>query len=212
MAIEILVNYFVEIISSIGLLGIFFLMLLESTAAPVPSEAVMPFAGFLIAQGQLDFAIVLFVSTLGSLAGSLISYYIGYFEGKPAVLRFGKYFFLNVHHLEATEKFFARYGSIAVFVSRFVPIVRHLISIPAGIGRMQKRKFITLTILGALLWNGFLTWVGIILQSNWQEVLRYSQLLDIVMIAAIVILLVWFVRKFRRMKGAYSATAAKEAS
>ncbi len=212
MVFEILVDLNVQFLSTVGLPWIFLSMLLESTAFPMPSEGIMPFAGFLVAQGKMDFAAVVLVSTFGSIVGSMISYYIGYYGGKPAILRFGKYLLLNIHHLEATERFFAKYGSITVFIARFVPVVRHLISIPAGVGRMQKRKFIMLTVLGAGIWNAFLIWIGMMLQENWQEVLKYSQILDIVVAIGIIVAVVLFVYKLRKMKGAYSTSAARTTS
>jgi len=198
MAIELLVNFAISVINALGLPGIFVLMALESTAAPVPSEAVLPFAGFLVAQGKMDFLLVVLAATFGSIVGSLASYYIGYFGGKPAVLKIGKYFLLNEKHLEHTEKFFAKHGGKTIFIARFVPVVRHLISIPAGIGKMQKRKFIFLTALGAGMWNTFLIWVGIKLQANWNEILKYSQILDYIILAVLGILAIKFLLKLRK--------------
>src|SRR3989338_4298008 len=192
MAIEILVNFAVTVINALGLPGIFILMALESTAAPVPSEAVLPFAGFLVAQGKMELFAVILAATLGSIIGSLFSYYIGYFGGKPAVLKIGKYFLLNEKHLEQTEKFFAKHGGKTIFIARFVPVVRHLISIPAGIGKMQKRKFITLTLLGAGMWNSFLICAGMMLESRWNEILKYSQILDYVVLAVLIVLVAKF--------------------
>ena len=198
MAIEILVNFAVSVINALGLPGIFILMALESTAAPVPSEAVLPFAGFLVAQGKMELFAVILAATLGSIIGSLFSYYIGYFGGKPAVLKIGKYFLLNEKHLEQTEKFFAKHGGKTIFIARFVPVVRHLISIPAGIGKMQKRKFITLTLLGAGMWNSFLIWAGMMLESRWNEILKYSQILDYVVLAVLIVLVVKFLMHPRK--------------
>ena len=198
MAIEILVNFAVSVINALGLPGIFILMALESTAAPVPSEAVLPFAGFLVAQGKMELFAVILAATLGSIIGSLFSYYIGYFGGKPAVLKIGKYFLLNEKHLEQTEKFFAKHGGKTIFIARFVPVVRHLISIPAGIGKMQKRKFITLTLLGAGMWNSFLIWAGMMLDSRWNEILKYSQILDYVVLAVLIVLVAKFLMHSRK--------------
>ena len=198
MAIEILVNFAVSVINALGLPGIFVLMALESTAAPVPSEAVLPFAGFLVAQGKMELFAVILAATLGSIVGSLFSYYIGYFGGKPAVLKIGKYFLLNEKHLEHTEKFFAKHCGKTIFIARFVPVVRHLISIPAGIGKMQKRKFIALTAAGALIWNSFLIWAGMMLESRWNEILKYSQILDYVVLAVIAAVVIWYFTKAKR--------------
>jgi membrane protein DedA with SNARE-associated domain len=190
---EFLVDYITRLIAAGGYPAIFVLMGLESMVAPVPSEAIMPFAGFLIVEGQFSFAGVVAVSTLGSIVGSLISYYMGAWGGQPFVKRFGKYLLLDVHHLEITKGFFARYGEKAIFICRFVPVVRHLISIPAGVGKMNALKFSAYTIVGAGMWNAFLAWVGFVLKENWTEVRKYSEVVDIVVVAGIVGVGVYFI-------------------
>ena len=188
---EFLVEYIVAFIQSTGYASVFILMMLESMVAPVPSEAVMPFAGFLIESGQFTFAGVIFVSTLGSIVGSLISYYMGYFGGRPLVERFGKYLLLDKHHLDLTEKYFQKKGDITILICRFIPVVRHLISIPAGMGKMNVVKFSIYTIIGAGIWNAFLTYVGIKLKSNWNEVLKYSSIIDIVVVIGLVVVFIY---------------------
>jgi membrane protein DedA with SNARE-associated domain len=170
-------------------------MTLESMVFPVPSEAIMPFAGFLVAEGKFSFVLVVIFSTLGSIIGSFISYVSGYFGGKPFVLKFGKYLLLNEHHLDTTEKYFTRYGEITIFICRFIPIVRHLISIPAGVGKMNLIRFSILTIVGAGLWNAFLCYVGMVLRQNWEEVMKYSKIIDIVVIVILAGLLGYFIYK-----------------
>ena len=183
---EFLAEHFTAFIGWAGYTGVFVLMTLESMIAPVPSEAVMPFAGFLIAEQKFTWEGVVFFSTLGSIAGSLLSYIIGYYGGRPVVEIFGKYLFLNIHHLEMTERFFGKYGEITIFISRFIPVVRHLISIPAGVGKMNLLTFSIYTIIGAGLWNWILTYAGFALRSNWAEVMKYHKGIDI----AIVLILV----------------------
>ncbi len=182
-----------HVIGSIGYLGVFLLMTAESMVLPVPSEAVMPFAGFAIAEGALLWPVVIVVATLGSISGSLAGYAIGKFGGRPFLERFGKYLLLDSEDLAATDRFFNRRGSPTILVSRFIPVVRHLISIPAGMGSMRLGPFIAFTIIGAGLWNSFLAWCGFQLQKNWAEVMRYSHLIDIgvvVLLAALVVLYV----------------------
>ena len=195
-----LVPIITAFIGSIGYGGIFILMVLESMVAPVPSEAVMPFAGMLIDKGELTFVGIIFFSTLGSIVGSLISYYVGYYGGKPFVERFGKYLLLDKHHLVITEKYFKKRGDITIFIGRFVPIVRHLISIPAGLGKMNIWKFSLFTIIGAGLWNSFLTFVGVKLKDNWEQVLKYSSVIDMVIIILLLIVIVYFVYKLYNAK------------
>jgi membrane protein DedA with SNARE-associated domain len=193
--IEILAGPITAFIEWLGYPGILILMALESMIFPVPSEAVMPFAGFLIAEGKFTFAGVIFFSTLGSIIGSVISYYIGAWGGRPILKKYGKYLLLNNHHLELTEKFFKARGEITIFICRFIPVVRHLISIPAGIGKMNLPRFLVFTAIGAGIWNAFLAYIGFVLRNNWGEVMAYSSLLDVLVIAAMVIGGVWYLHK-----------------
>lgn len=182
----------VMIIATTSYPGIAFLMMLESMVFPVPSEAVMPFAGFLIVDGQLTFTGVIVASTFGSIVGSLLSYAMGYYGGKPFIARFGKYLLLDSHDLSITEKFFNKYGSLTIFIARFVPIIRHLISIPAGMGKMNLIKFSIYTIAGAAMWNAFLTYLGIILKDNWKTVMKYSHTIDIFVVIFFVIIVGYY--------------------
>jgi membrane protein DedA with SNARE-associated domain len=184
-----------HVIAGIGYVGVFLLMVAESMVLPVPSEAVMPFAGFSVAEHSLTWAGVIVSATLGSIIGSLIGYAIGRFGGKPFLVRFGKYLLLDREDLEKTTGFFQRRGSVTILVSRFIPIVRHLISIPAGMGSMPLLPFCLFTILGAGAWNTFLTWCGFVLRSNWGTVLRYSHVIDIVVVVLLAALVVLYVAR-----------------
>jgi membrane protein DedA with SNARE-associated domain len=198
---EFLVDYITELIAAGGYGMVLFLMALESMVAPVPSEAVMPFAGFLIFEGRFSFSGVVIASTVGSIIGSLISYYMGKWGGKPFVKKFGKYLLLDEQHLEITERFFSKYGDKAIFASRFIPVVRHLISIPAGVGRMNIVKFSVYTVIGAGLWNAFLTYVGYVLRENWSEVRKYSEVVDVIVVAGLIIAVAYFIyRHFKRAR------------
>jgi len=179
---EFIAEYATYLIEKTGYTSVFILMTMESMVFPVPSEAVMPFAGFLIEQKTFTFWQVILVSTLGSIVGSLLSYYIGYYGGMPFVRRFGKYALLDVSELEAAEKFFKKRGELTIFICRFIPVVRHLISIPAGTGKMNVVKFSIFTIIGAGIWNAILTYAGFVLKSNWEEVMKYSHIIDIVVV------------------------------
>lgn len=166
-----------------GYLGAAFLMALESMIAPVPSEAVMPFVGFLVADRSWSLELAIFSTSCGSLAGSLASYAMGRWGGRPLVLRAGKYLLLSPHDLEFTERFFARRrGAWTLFFSRFIPVVRHLISIPAGAGSMPLGPFVLATITGATLWNSFLLYCGMKLREHWTLVQEYSHQADLVVL------------------------------
>jgi membrane protein DedA with SNARE-associated domain len=181
-----------RIIDATGYLGVFSLMVAESMILPVPSEAVMPFAGFLVAEGSMSAAAAIGFATLGSLVGSLLSYALGRFGGRPLVLRFGKALLLDEHDLDATDRFFQRRGAATIFIARFIPVVRHLISIPAGIGRMRLLPFCLYTVAGAALWNGILVACGVALRRNWETILRYAKWVDILVLLALVSLVALF--------------------
>lgn len=199
---ELLISYITHFISIGGYPSIVLLMALESMIAPIPSEAVMPFVGFLVSSGKFNFWTAIFFSTLGSIIGSLISYYMGAYGGRLVVEKWGKYLLLNKHHLDITEKFFNKYGEKAIFASRFIPVVRHFISIPAGVGRMKIGKFVLYTIVGAGLWNAFLTYVGLQMGDNWTKLGNYTKYGDMIIIAAIIITIAYFVYKRKHHKTA----------
>jgi membrane protein DedA with SNARE-associated domain len=196
---EFLVQYNTLLIHYLGYGGIFILMALESMIFPIPSELVMPFAGFLIVTGQFDPVAVIAASSLGSIAGSLMSYGMGTL-GEPVVLRYGRYLLLNRHHLEWTELFFFRHGGKTIFISRFIPVVRHLISIPAGLARMSLIPFILFTVAGATLWNGFLTYLGIRLKENWWVIQRYTHVLDYFVVTGLIGMVVYLIWKLKRAR------------
>lgn len=190
-----------QVIQSIGYAGVFLLMVAESMVLPVPSEAVMPFAGFTVAEGTLTWAGVIIAATVGSIFGSLIGYAIGRFGGRPFVTRFGRYLLIDAEDLAWTDRFFQKRGSLTILVARFIPIVRHLISIPAGISRMKLLPFSLFTVVGAGLWNAFLTWSGFTLRRNWDTVVRYSRTIDVVVLALLALLVVWYVGRHLLKRG-----------
>lgn len=195
MLTEIILQYALQIINQLGYLGIYILMTAESTFLPVPSEAVLPFAGYLIAQGKLGLIETILVATLGTITGALISYYLGKWLGEGIITKYGKYFFLNKKELDNAKKFFEKHGEKTIFICRFIPVIRHVISVPAGIAQMRRRKFITYTVLGGACWNTILIYTGILLEKNWGQLIGYTQYLDIIIAVAILIAIVWFVKK-----------------
>jgi len=201
--------YFTYLIEKLGYLGAGFLMALESMVAPVPSELVMPFVGFLAVEGKFSAPLAILVTSVGSLIGSLISYYMGYLGGRPFVLKVGRYLLLNREHLEWTERWFERNGSWTILVSRFIPVVRHLISIPAGLGRMRLVPFCLYTAIGATIWNSFLLICGYKLRQNWTLVEQYSHEVDIVVVVALVLAAIWFVVTHLRRGRAVAVTNGK---
>ena len=182
MIFERLTELFTNIIASTGYLGVFILMVLESMVAPVPSELVMPFAGFLVADGKLSLWLVIVISTVASITGSLISYFIAFFGEKELIHKFGRFVLLDKEELAWTQRWFEKRGSITILISRFIPVIRHLISIPAGLARMDIKRFILFTAVGATAWNTFLLWVGMQLRERWLLVETYSKPLDYIVL------------------------------
>ncbi len=193
-------DYATRLIGATGYPGVFILMTMESMVLPVPSEAVMPFAGFLVATGRFGMAGVIAASTAGSIAGSLLSYWIGRYGGIAFVNRWGKYLLLDKHDLEATEAFFNKRGPITILICRFIPVVRHLISIPAGAAKMNFLTFIAYTVIGAGLWNAFLSFCGLYLGQNWEAVMKYSHIVDIAVAFILLGGVVYFLKKHLKRK------------
>jgi membrane protein DedA with SNARE-associated domain len=185
------------LIADLGYPGLFVLIVLESTMVPIPSLLVMPFAGFLATEaggrslgldGPLfSLPVILVINSTAALTGSLLSYWLGAAGGKPLLLKYGKWVFVRPKDIEKTEAYFQRHGGATVLVARFLPVVRHLISIPAGIARMPLPKFLTQTFLGATIWGGGLMVLGYVLGSQWEEVSTKLKRIDLVIAGLIVV-------------------------
>lgn len=204
MLTEAISQFAIQVLETTGYAGAAFLMALESMIAPVPSEAVMPFVGFLVADGKWGLFEAVLATSVGSFLGSYVSYLMGYYGGRPFVLKVGKYLLLDVHDLEMTERFFQRRGSSwTLFASRFIPVVRHLVSIPAGIGRMRFWPFAIATTVGATIWNSILLACGYKLRENWELVHQYRHQFDGLIIGMLVATIAWYVwYKLKRKKAA----------
>ncbi len=170
---------------SVGYLGLFVLMALESASAPIPSELVLPFAGFLVHQGTMNFWIVLVVSTAASLAGALVDYYIAYWLGRPFVLRMLKLFRVGAGSLERAEGWFERSGRWTVFAARFVPVLRSLISLPAGLFEMDLKDFVLLTAVGCLGWSAALVYAGYVIGDVGSSLSTSPVLADMVAVGGV---------------------------
>lgn len=164
-----------ETVLTLGYPGIVFLMAVESSLVPFPSELVMPPAGFLVHEGAMSWAPVILSGIAGSLIGALFNYYLAKWLGRPFLARYGRYFFLKPEHLERTERFFAQHGEITTFVGRLIPVIRQLISLPAGLSNMPLGKFCLLTTLGAGLWVTVLTVIGWLVGRNQDLLHQYMQ-------------------------------------
>ena len=208
ISFEFLEDLFVEgtslknTVASWGYPGIFGLMVLESSSLPIPSEIVLPFSGYLVSTGQLNFWETVLVATTAAIIGSLIDYYIG-LKGVEALAKrrvLGRVLF-SKDQLALASKWFDKYGAVIIFLARLIPGIRTLISFPAGAAKMPVPKFLVFTVAGCLLWNSILIYVGYYLGSNWIEVAGISHYIIIAVIAAFVALVVvYLVMRSRRRK------------
>lgn len=186
-----------SVIEALGYPGLTVLVALESVFPPIPSEVILPLAGFMTGQGRFSFILVLVATTLGSILGALLLYGIGAAIGqrrmRAFVARYGHWGMITTDDLSRAEDWFYRYGPIAVFVGRLVPVVRSLVSIPAGYGRMPILQFVLLTGFGSVLWNGMLVSLGWALGENWHVVEEYVGWFQYIVIAAVAFLVLRFI-------------------
>jgi membrane protein DedA with SNARE-associated domain len=181
-----LIQWVTATIGDYGLFAVFVLMLLESTGILIPSEAISPFAGYLVSLGKMSFLGAFAAGVLGNLVGSWIAYFIGFFGGRELWVRYGRYIGVRTHHLAVAEKWFERYGELTVFISRCVPVVRTFISFPAGTGRMNFKRFTFYTLMGCVPWVFALTYLGYVLGENWEEIGTYLHYVNYVVALAAV--------------------------
>ena len=188
--------------AAVGYLGVTFAMAIESAMIPLPSELILPYAGFLISDptkleplthGQWSFWIVVIVATLGNTIGSLIGYAIGAYGGRPFLHRWGRYLLIREHEIEAAERFFEKYGAATAFFSRLLPVVRTFISFPAGVARMPLPTFIAFSAAGAFLWSIALVFAGMQLGAHWEDIRHALQPFDLLMVVAVVVLAALFI-------------------
>jgi membrane protein DedA with SNARE-associated domain len=204
--VEPIVDLATEFIGSAGVVAVFLLMTLESACIPIPSEAIMLFAGFSVSKGELTLFGIVAAGVLGNVVGSSIAYAVGYY-GRLDLLEKNKLIHVNPKHLQWADAWFTKYGSWTVFFSRMLPIIRTFISLPAGVARMPYLRFIVLTILGSIPWVLALALLGRSVGDNWEHWRHNLGYLDYVVLVAIVAGVVWWVVK-RRRRGEQAETAA----
>jgi len=183
-------------VDSVGYPGLFLLIVLESTLVPIPSELVMPFAGFMASQGRFSLPMVLVINSVGALVGSGLCYWLGAAGGKPLLVKYGKYVFIRAHDIEKTEVFFAKHGKATILIGRFLPVIRHFISIPAGIARMPLVPFFIQTFIGSTIWGSLLIIIGYELGENWESVATQFKHVDLVIGALIVLAILTIAIRF----------------
>jgi len=174
-------------------------MALESACMPVPSEIVMPFSGYLVARdGEMSMLGVVIAGSLGCTLGSIAAYIVGFYAGRPLIIRYGKYILIREKHLVTAEKWFARWGDKATFVARLLPVIRTVISLPAGIAKMDFRKFVFYSFVGSVPWTLMLAYAGYWLGPEWESIKGVFRGLDVVVVLAVIAVIVWYVYRLRR--------------
>lgn len=204
--ISTLTDFIVQTISNSGYIGVFFLMVAESALIPIPSEIIMPFSGYLVSTGKFEIIPVIIAGSVGNLVGSLIAYLVGAYLGRGFVMRYGKYVLLKKSHLELAESYFKKYGDKATFISRLLPAVRTYVSLPAGVAKMDLKKFSTFTLIGSIIWNTALTYVGIALSEEWHNIRKYSEYFDAIVVISVIVGIVWYWKG--RKKNSESSTSS----
>lgn len=192
--LKIISGFIMNVISSLGYPGIVILMAIESMCIPLPSEIIMPFAGFLAFQGKFSLLFVALAGAIGNVIGSVLAYYLGFYGGRPFILNYGKYILITKKELEHAEKWFSKYGSSSSFFSRLLPVIRTFISLPAGIAKTNLKKFIIYTFLGAFIWSYFLAFIGFKLGQNWNSIEQYFRNFDFILLIIFIVLVIWFIR------------------
>lgn len=188
----------VSYIGDMGYWGIFLLMFLESTFFPFPSEIIMIPAGYLAFKGEMNLYIVILVGILGSLGGALLNYYLAQSLGRKLILKFGKYFFIKEETLDKLDTFFTRHGEISTFTGRLIPGIRQLISLPAGLARMNIAKFSFYTSLGAGIWVVVLVAVGYLVGSNEELISEYLKSATLIALISVLLITVFYIVRHKR--------------
>ncbi|HJX61313.1 MAG TPA: DedA family protein [Dehalococcoidia bacterium] len=211
---ELLLDFVEYVYDAIGWPGVVVMMAVESACIPLPSEIIMPLAGWFLIEdrgrGEEWLLLAGFCGALGNLIGSLAAYAVGYWGGRPLLLRFGRYVLISREEIERAEHWFARYGDRAVFISRVLPVVRTFISLPAGVARMNVWRFSVLSFVGSFPWSLGLAWAGFLLGENWERIRDWMRPADIPILIVLGALVAWYVyRRVRTVFGQPGPTVSR---
>jgi len=198
--VESIINMVIIVMAKLGYLGVFIFMMLESACIPIPSEAILPFGGYLSYTGRLSIIPTILIGTLGGTFGSILAYYLGKLGGRPLVEKYSSFLHLSKSSLDKGDQYFSKYGEKIVFYSRLLPIVRTFISLPAGISNMNFKKFILYTFFGSLIWSTLLGYTGYYMGENWIIIRPWFHYADIAMVIVIVGLIGYKLITIRRVK------------
>ncbi|MBK1813491.1 DedA family protein [Clostridium sp. YIM B02505] len=200
--IEFIVNWAIYVLGKLGYFGVFSLMALESACIPIPSEAILPFGGYLASSAytgeKLNLILVIIAGTLGGTFGSVFIYYIGAKGGRPLVEKYAEKLRLSKSHLEMSDNYFNKYGEKIAFFSRLLPIIRTFISLPAGISKMNFKKFVFYTFVGSLIWSVILGYAGYMMGENWTKIRSWLHIADYIVVVVVVGLIGYWIINRRR--------------
>ena len=193
---KIVIDWIIRVVNNLSWAGVLVLMIMESACLPIPSEAVMPLAGFVLCKTKADLVLYTIIGTIANLIGSWIAYLMGSLGGRPFLIKYGQYIMLSEEELERAKKLFDRYGDLAVLIGRMLPAIRTVISLPAGIFLMNPIKFTLYTVLGSVPWNFLLTFLGYRLGIYWYLIEEHMKYVDALVISlAISVILYFMIRK-----------------
>lgn len=188
------IGFIEHTIAMMGPSGVALLMAIESCNIPLPSEAILPFAGYLVSKGIMSIHVAAFAGAIGCVIGSIPSYYLGYFGGRPFVEKHGKWFLISKHDLEMADKWEQKYGNLAFFICRMLPIVRTFISLPAGILKADMKQFLFFTFLGSLIWSYPLVYLGMKLGEHRETLKHLWHKFDIAIVLVLGVLFVLYLK------------------
>jgi membrane protein DedA with SNARE-associated domain len=211
---NLLLDFVQYVYDAIGWPGVVVLMAIESACTPLPSEIIMPLAGWFLVEdrgrGEEWLLLAAFCGALGNLIGSLAAYAVGAWGGRPLLLRFGRYVLISREDVERAEHWFARHGDRAVLISRVLPVVRAFISLPAGVARMNVWRFSVLSFVGSFPWSLGLAWAGFVLGKNWDRIRDWMRPADIPILIVLAALVAWFLyRRVRTVFGEAGPSASR---
>lgn len=202
--LEIVANWVIHVISTLGYSGVIITMAIESALIPLPSEIIMPFSGYLASTGRFDLTTVAIAGAVGNVIGSVVAYYIGFWGHERLVRRFvrrwGKFLLITEHELDETERLVNRYKDLIVLGSRVLPGIRTVISLPCGFAKLPILKFIVLTFIGSLIWSYFLAYIGYVLGQNWDSIGPIFHKADALIIGVIVLAVGYYIYQKLRSK------------
>ena len=193
--VGLLAAWIMGVISNMGYGGIVLLMGIESACIPLPSEVIMPFAGFLVFKGEMLLWAVALAGALGCVLGSIPAYYLGMFGGRPLVEKYGKWVLISAQDLNWADQAFAKHGDIIIFIGRLLPAVRTFIAFPAGVARMPMGKFISYTFIGSFIWCYLLAFAGFIMGEHWESLKVYFHQFHYIIAGAGLIFVIWYIRR-----------------